>query len=62
MYHQTKKIVGHFEVVGAVPTGDLHSRFNTWLEWISQRQLQMGLEGFEFWDSLRLTLEVCPFA
>ena len=37
------KIVDHSDVVGASPVGNLHhlhSRLNTWLQWIGQRQLK----------------------
>ena len=35
------KIVDHADVVGAAPTQlHLHSRLNTWLQWIGQRQLE----------------------
>ena len=37
------EIVDHSDVVGASPVGapsNLHSRLNTWLQWIGQRQLQ----------------------
>ena len=33
------QIVDHSDVVGAAPTLHLHSRFNTWLRWVGQRQL-----------------------
>ena len=43
----SNKIIDYLEVVGASPVGAapttssvLHSRLNTWLQWIGQRQLQ----------------------
>ena len=54
-------IVDHPNVVWASPVGvlqlHLHSRLNTWLQWIGQRNCSTRRETFKFWDSVRLMLE-----
>ena len=49
------KIVDHSDVVGL----HIHSRLNTWLQWIGQKQVLDGDEHtFRFWDLVRIILEI----
>ena len=47
------KIVDHSDVVGAAPVGavqlHLHSRLNTWIQWIGQIQLQYKTRKKKLW-------------
>ena len=57
----SNKLADHSDVVGAEPVQLLfHSRLNTWLQWIGQRQLncKMRRQLFKFGNLLRLILEV----
>ena len=53
------KIVDHSDVVGqALLNLQLHSRLNTWLQWIGQRQLQDEIKTFKPGDLVCLILGV----
>ena len=63
----SNKIVDHSNVVGVPPAAllqlHLHSRLNTWFQWIEQRQLQdktRNIQVLGFGATYIRVLTVCP--